>query len=82
MMKVIYMFGKNRSTNRGKVALGINRQFAQSDLRATLPADLSMSSRIADSVALRSGCADAHADLELHCTHMSEDPFSHDAAHL
>ena len=25
---------------------------------------------------------DVQADLELHCPHMSEDPFSHDSAHL
>ena len=36
----------------------------------------------ADSVALRSDCANAQADLELHWPHMSEDPFLHDAAHM
>ena len=29
--------------------------------------------RLADSVALRSDCADAQADLELHCPHMADD---------
>ena len=38
--------------------------------------------RKADSVALRSDCADAQTDLKLHWPHMSEDPFSHDAAQM
>ena len=36
----------------------------------------------ADSVALRSDCADAHADLELHYPHMAQGPFLHDAGHV
>ena len=38
--------------------------------------------RLTDTVALRLDCADAQADLELHCPHMFEDSFSHDAAHV
>ena len=35
-----------------------------------------------NSVALRSACADAQADLELHCPHMSETPILYDAAYV
>ena len=38
--------------------------------------------RKADSVALRSDCADVQFDLELHGPHMSEDQFTHDAVHV
>ena len=36
----------------------------------------------ADSVALRSDCAYTLSDLELHCPHMSEDPFSPLTLHI
>ena len=39
--------------------------------RATLSIDKSMKSCFTDSVALRSDCANVHADLELHCLHMA-----------
>ena len=35
-----------------------------------------------NSVALRSDWVDVQVDLELHCPHMSEDPFSHEAAQI
>ena len=38
--------------------------------------------KVADSVALRSDCTDAQADLEQHCPHMSECPFLHGVSHL
>ena len=48
---------------------------AQSDLRATLSAHKLVSETVfciyAESVALRSDCLDAQADLELHCPHMT-----------
>ena len=43
---------------------------------------MTLFNRIADSVALRSDCADAKADQEMHCPHISEDPFSHDAVQI
>ena len=58
---------------------------AQSDLRATLSASWLIKTlcyNIADSVALRSDCADGQADLKLHWAHMSEDLFSDDAAQI
>ena len=53
-------------------------------LRATLSADgpIRLFYRKAVTVALRSDWADAQADLELNCPHMSEDPISHGAAHI
>ena len=44
--------------------------------------DLGLIDLPVDSVALRSDCVDARADLELHWPYMFEDPFSHDAAHI
>ena len=38
--------------------------------------------RVAGSVALRSDCADAQDNLELHCPRISEDPVLHVAAHM
>lgn len=35
-----------------------------------------------DSAALKSDCGDAQADLELHYSHMSKDPFLHDTSHI
>ena len=49
---------------------------AQSDLRATLSAIYFFN------LGLNDFLADEQADLELHCPHMFEDPFSQDAAHL
>ena len=49
-----------------------------SDLRATLPlvCKTEYHQSTTDSVALRLDCVDTQADLELHCSHMSEDNFS------
>ena len=37
---------------------------------------------IEGSLALKSDCADAQADLVLHCPHMAKCPFSHGAVHI
>ena len=53
--------------------------YLQSDMRATLPIDMSMIPYFTEqwtlSVSLRSDCADVQADKELHGLYMSKDPF-------
>ena len=80
------MYCCNRSCENGfsnKSRAACECAFVQSDLRATLSTDTSqcyLFCRKADRVALRLDCADAQADLELHCPDLFEDLLSHDAS--
>ena len=40
------------------------------------------SSAIGGQCGSRSACTSVQADVELHCPHMSKDPFLHDTAHI
>ena len=72
-----------RHTNRALThiyAEGVARD--QIDVRADKSIGPDAFKKIVDSVALRSDCADAYADLKLHYPHLFECPFSRDPSQM